>query len=157
MNKIAPACMILLLLTAPAWAAAPDSILGVWYTQDRDAKVQIYKCADRYCGKIVWLEEPNYPPGSKEGIPGTPKIDINNPNPRLKAVPLLGLTFMRGFAYVGDSEWKDGTLYNPEKGKTYRGQISLASPDQLNLRGFVGISLFGRTSTWTRVPGGNAG
>lgn len=133
-----------------AQAANPDDILGEWNTEHNNAKAEIFKCGDKYCGKIIWLKEPNYPAGSKEGTPGSPKIDNHNPDPALRTRPVLGLPFMTGFAYAGDDRWKGGKLYDPEKGKTYSGKMTLVSPNQLDLRGYIGISLLGRTSKWTR-------
>jgi uncharacterized protein (DUF2147 family) len=57
---------------------------------------------------------------------------------------------LSGFKFAGDNLWEDGTIYDPENGKTYRCKITLESPNRLNVRGFVGISLFGRTTVWTR-------
>jgi uncharacterized protein (DUF2147 family) len=57
---------------------------------------------------------------------------------------------MNDFHYTGGNQWQGGKLYDPEKGKTYSGKITLVSPNQLDLRGFIGISLLGRTSKWTR-------
>jgi uncharacterized protein (DUF2147 family) len=133
-----------------AYAASPDDILGLWNTEENKAKVEIFKCANKYCGRIVWLKDPDYPAGSKEGAPGTPKVDHNNPDPGLRKRPVMGLQFMEGFAFAGDNAWKGGKLYDPEKGKTYSGKITLVSQDRLDLRGFIGISLIGRTSKWTR-------
>ncbi len=143
--------LILLSLSAGSIAAVnPEQILGLWNTEDKKAKVEIYKCADKYCGKIVWLKDPNYEPGSKEGVPGTPKIDFRNSDPSLRTRPIVGMPFMTGFVFDGDRTWTGGRLYDPEKGKTYSGKITLVSPEQLDLRGYIGISLIGRTSTWTR-------
>lgn len=141
---------MLLALSLSAYAANPEDILGIWNTEDNKAKVEIFKCGDTYCGKINWLKDPNYPAGSKEGTPGTPKIDHNNPDPALRSRPVLGLPFMTDFAYVGGNSWTGGRLYDPEKGKTYSGKITLISPHELDLRGYIGISLIGRTSKWTR-------
>jgi uncharacterized protein (DUF2147 family) len=141
---------LLIISPVPAWAANPDDILGVWNTEDMKAKVEIFKCAAEYCGKIISLKDPDYPAGSKEGTPGTPKVDHNNPDPALRSRPVLGLQFMNDFAHAGDNVWKGGKLYDPEKGKTYSGKMTLVSPSQLDLRGFIGISLLGRTSRWTR-------
>ncbi len=144
------AMMLFLGQAAMVFAANPDDILGVWYTEKNEAKVEIFNCADKYCGKIVWLKDPNYPPGSKEGTPGTPKIDHKNPDPALRSRPVMGLQFMNNFSYAGRNVWEDGRLYDPEKGKTYSGKMTLVSPKELDLRGFIGISLLGRTSRWTR-------
>ncbi len=142
--------VIVLMTAVSAHAAGGDDILGVWNTEEKDAKIEIFRCGDKYCGKIFSLVEPNYPAGSKEGTPGTPKLDRHNPNPALRTRPIIGLRIMNDFVFTGDSVWKDGTLYDPEKGKTYRGKMTLVSPSQLNLRGFIGISLIGRTAIWTR-------
>ena len=57
---------------------------------------------------------------------------------------------MNDFAFAGKTVWKGGTVYDPKSGKTYSGKMTLVSPNKLDMRGFVGISLFGRTTTWTR-------
>jgi uncharacterized protein (DUF2147 family) len=139
-----------ILSAASAYAAGPDDILGVWNTEERDAKIEIYKCRIKYCGKIVWLQEPTYPAGSKEGTPGTPMLDHNNPNPELRKTPLIGLPILLDFVFAGDNSWKNGKIYNSENGKTYGGKMTLDSPNQLNVRAFIGISLIGGTTTWTR-------
>ncbi len=141
---------ILVCLSATALAANSDDILGVWLNGDKDAKIQIYKCADKYCGKIVWLKEPNYPPNSKDGIPGTPKLDHNNPDKNLRKTPVMGLVIVRDFSFSGDNLWKNGKVYDPKVGKTYSAKMTLVSPTQLNLRGFIGFSWIGRTDVWTR-------
>jgi uncharacterized protein (DUF2147 family) len=130
--------------------AGPEDILGIWNTEDKEAEIMIYKCGVKHCGKIVWSREPDYPADSKEGKPGTPILDHNNPDPKLRRCPLIGLQILYDFTFSDDNQWKGGRIYNPDNGKTYSGTITLVSPHQLNLRGFVGISLIGRTSTWTR-------
>lgn len=135
-----------------------DAIVGVWNTADNDAKIEMYRCGGGYCGRIVYLEEPNYPPNDKQGMGGQPMIDRNNPNPALRKRPLIGLTFLEGFRYQGDNVWDGGRIYNPENGKFYKARISLADGDHILLRGYWGISLLGKTETWVRVASGpNAG
>ena len=141
-------CMLLPVVSASA--AGVDDILGIWFNQEKDARIEIFQCEEKYCGKIVWLKEPNYPSGSKEGAPGTPKLDHNNPDPALRTRPVMGLRIIHDFVFVGDSLWKNGKVYDPKNGKTYSGKMTIESPDQLNLRGFIGISLIGRTAVWTR-------
>jgi len=79
---LARSALVLLAITILVTSAfsATDDILGSWFNQDKDAKIEISKCGKDYCGKIVWLKEPVYPQGSKEGTPGTPKIDYKNPD-----------------------------------------------------------------------------
>ncbi len=137
-------------IPAVVWAAQADDILGVWFNAEKDARIEIVKCGERYCGKVVWLKDPDYPDGSTDGVPGTPKLDHNNPDRARRKEQILGLEIVRDFRYAGDSLWKDGTVYDPKNGKTYQGKMTLVSPERLDLRGFIGISLIGRTATWTR-------
>ena len=79
MYKMVMAVSTVLLFITISAHAAEDTILGIWDNQEKDAKIEIFKCGDRYCGKIVWLKNPDYPQDSKDGVPGTPKLDHNNP------------------------------------------------------------------------------
>jgi uncharacterized protein (DUF2147 family) len=139
-----------LFAATPCLAAHTDDILGVWLNSDKDARIEIAKCGEKYCGTIVWLKEPNYPEGSKDGVPGTPKTDHHNPDPSLRKEPIIGLRIVHNFSFAGENVWKDGKVYDPKNGKTYKGRMTLVSPAQLDLRGYIGISLIGRTTTWTR-------
>jgi len=151
MNKIILMVIMLLpMIVTIAYATGADDILGVWNNQEQDAKIEIKKCGNKYCGKIVWLKVSNYSEGSNEGVPGTPKVDHNNPDKNLRRSPVIGLPIVHDFSYAGGNVWYDGRVYDPKNGRTYSGKLTLVSPDQLNLRGFIGISLFGRTAIWTR-------
>jgi uncharacterized protein (DUF2147 family) len=55
-----------IIATTSSYAASGEDILGVWNNQEKDAKIEINKCGEKYCGKIVWLKVPNYPEGSDE-------------------------------------------------------------------------------------------
>jgi uncharacterized protein (DUF2147 family) len=143
-----------MLASTCAFAAGPDDILGLWHTAKRDARIEIYKCGTKYCGKIAWLEEPTYPAGSKEGVPGTPILDRKNPKPGLRKRPLIGVQILVDFAFAGNNLWKNGKIYNSRNGKIYNGKISLVSPNKLRVRGFIGISAIGGSTTWTRTKTG---
>jgi uncharacterized protein (DUF2147 family) len=149
-NIVLPCIALTLMTAASARAASGDEILGVWNNQERDARIEIFKCAKRYCGKIIALNEPNYPADSRDGIPGMPRLDHKNPDPALRSRLVIGLQIVNDFVFAGGDLWKDGTVYDPKKGKSYSGKMTLVSPTQLNLRGFIGISLIGRTAIWTR-------
>jgi uncharacterized protein (DUF2147 family) len=154
MKHLAFAILFLIVTTAalsPLCAAAPDDILGAWLNQKQDAKIDIFKCGNNFCGKIIWLKEPGYPVGSKEGTPGAVKIDYKNPDTARQKTPLMGLQIMEGLQSSGDNRWKGGNIYDPDSGKTYSSKATLVSHDQLDLRGFIGVSLLGRTEKWTRA------
>ncbi len=125
-----------------------DAIIGKWLNQEGTSHIQIFKAtngsfAGKYYGKIVWLKEP-----LKNG---KPKVDDLNPNPAKRSVPLMNLQILKDFVYdADDKEWEDGTIYDPKNGKTYSCYMTL-SGNKLNVRGYVGVSMIGRTSVWTRV------
>ena len=121
-----------------------DAILGVWESGSGKARVKIDKATDKFTGRIVWLREPN----NEEG---KPKVDKNNPDEKLRTVPLLGYRLLRDFQYKGDKTWEDGSIYDPENGSTYSCTIKMTDENTLDVRGFIGVSLFGRTDVWKRV------
>jgi uncharacterized protein (DUF2147 family) len=147
--------MVLAFAAGVAGAAEADAILGVWATDPEAdaglAHVEILKTGDSYEGRIVWLEIPRYEPGDEHGVEGEAKVDTENPDPSLRERPIIGLTILRGFRYGGDSNWVKGSIYDPENGKTYRCKMRLMEDGRLKVRGFVGVSMFGRTEMWTRV------
>lgn len=142
--------LILAGVATPLWGGN-DDILGTWLNQKQDARIEIFKCGNDYCGKIVWLKVPLYPADSKEGRPGTPKIDTKNPDAALNKRPIMGLQIMDGLQFSGENLWKGGRIYDPDSGKTYNAKATLVSHSELDLRGFVGFSLIGRTEKWTRA------
>jgi uncharacterized protein (DUF2147 family) len=135
---------VLCLGNAYAQKTGADAVLGTWVTGSGDGHVEIYKQGNKYFGKIVWLKEPN----SEQG---TPKVDKNNPDVKLRTQPILGMVNLRDFEYDGDNEWEDGQVYDPKKGKDYSCQMTLTDPNTLEVRGYIGISLIGRTDTWKRI------
>jgi uncharacterized protein (DUF2147 family) len=127
-----------------------DAILGVWNTTDDKSRVEIFKKDNHYFAKILSLKEPNWPANDKEGKGGKPKNDRGNPKPELRNRPIVGLQFMNDFVYQGKNLWADGKIYDPESGKTYSCKLTLTKSKELEVRGFVGISLLGRTEIWKR-------
>lgn len=141
----------LLLGAVPASAQNPDAIVGQWLNGKGSAHIDIYKMDGKYFGKIVWLKEPVYPADDKKGMAGQPKVDRENPDPARRKQPLVDLVILRDFKFARDGRWEQGQIYDPENGKDYKCKMTLQSPDTLAVRGFIGISLIGRTDTWTRV------
>ena len=115
----------------------PADILGIWLSEDKDGKIQIYQQGDRYFGKVVW------------GKDGTLKDD-HNPDPKLRNRGRIGLVILQDFVY-DDGVWEDGTIYDPTNGKTYSCSMKLKDRTHLSIRGYIGISLLGRSTVWTRV------
>jgi uncharacterized protein (DUF2147 family) len=122
----------------------PDDIIGIWLTQGKEpAKISIYKSGGSYYGKIIWLENPT--------DNGRPKLDRNNPDQNKRSQQISGLLILKDFRFDGEKEWIDGNIYDPESGNTYNSYIVLKDRNNLRVRGYVGISLFGRTDVWLRT------
>jgi uncharacterized protein (DUF2147 family) len=122
----------------------PEAIVGVWKTGEGNAMVRIYKNGDKYQGKVVWLKEPIDPETGK------PKVDKNHPDETVRSRAILGLINVWGFVFKGNNVWDEGNIYDPKNGNTYSCTIKMNNANTLEVRGFIGVSLIGRTDTWTR-------
>lgn len=131
-------------LSARSQTHKADDILGTWLNEEATGKISLYKENGKYFGKLVWLREPN------DKVTGKPRTDIENPDQKLKTVPLIGLVNMKNFSFDGKEEWSGGTIYDPKNGKTYKCYIRFESPNKLKIRGYMGVSLLGRNTYWTR-------
>lgn len=148
-------CVLTLVCFARAAPAAHNNgnaILGIWVTAGGKSHVEITADNNVYNGRIVWLKQPDYPANDSGGMAGKPKVDRENPDPALRTRPIIGLPLVSGFRYDGDNVWSDGHIYDPESGKTYKCKMTLMPDGSLRVRGYIGISLFGRTTVWTRLP-----
>ncbi len=152
--------LIIVLAALPLPAADnPDAVLGTWLTAPAEngrAKLELRKEEKEgdevYYGEIVWLEKPIYPEDDEEGMAGKPKVDRENPDPKLRTRSIIGLRLINGFSFDGGDLWAGGTIYDPENGKTYKSKMRLTEDGQiLKVRGYIGISLIGRTTQWARV------
>lgn len=144
-------------------ADAGQAIVGMWRTAPSSAgraTVRLFVEGGGLVGEIVALDQPNYPAG--DPLAGQARIDRENPDPRLRSRPIIGLRFLEGFRFDGKA-WVDGTIYDADEGKTYRctirhevGRLGVGedNTERLHVRGYVGISLLGRTTEWERVPTG---
>ncbi len=135
---------ILMVLSARAQSGTgADKILGHWLNEEKDGRIEIYKTGNKYFGKLVWGEKIFEADGK------TSKKDANNAQADLRNRDLAGLVLLTNFIY-DDGVWTDGKIYDPKSGKTYSCHIKFKG-DKLEIRGYVGISLFGRTTIWTRA------
>ena len=132
-------------LAAATAAAAPDPVLGHWLNQDREGKVLIAPCGDApgaVCGAITWLKEP-----ADEA--GRPAHDIHNPDPALRARPVIGLFVIRDMKPAGPGRWAGGRLYDPETGRSYKGRLTALGGGKLKVEGCV--LMLCQAQTWTRA------
>jgi|ERR1041385_1414451 uncharacterized protein (DUF2147 family) len=140
---------IFLFLTVCCFKSATwvtGDISGVWLNADKDAHIKIYPSNGKYYGMIVWLKNPI------DTVTGKPKLDKHNSDPVLAKRPILNLEILKDLVFnADDQEWTDGEVYDPKSGNTYSLTCSLSDKNTMQLRGYMGISLFGRTDIWTRV------
>lgn len=128
-------------------AQEASRIEGVWVTAKNDGRVKIQECENgHYCGKLVWTENKST---------GKPlKKDVHNPDPEKRDRPILGIRVVKGLEYNAEEDiWENGEIYDPKKGKTYNCYVEMVNEDKLKVRGYVGISMFGRTTYWDRYEG----
>jgi uncharacterized protein (DUF2147 family) len=141
------AVLVMGVCMVPVRAAEPSAV-GLWEQVDESSgKAESwFKISERggvYVGNIVKIfskpgEDENWVCGKCEGAE--------------KGAPVLGLTLIKGMQRNGLT-YENGTIMDPRDGSVYRALMKL-SPDgqKLEVRGYLGISLFGRSQTWNRLP-----
>ncbi len=145
MNKYNISLLFVLISFSISAQRKADDIIGTWQTGGAEpARILIEKINNYYVGKIIWLKFPEDGDG--------PKKDRNNPIKTFQNRNIIGINLLNGFKNNGTNSWTSGTIYDPESGKTYSCKISMKDTKTLEVRGYVGISLFGRTEVWKRVP-----
>lgn len=126
-----------LLVSIFAFAQNADPILGKWQNPSGEGKIEIYKKGDKYLGKLYWIKDAN-------------KKDEKNPDAKLRNRKIQGLEILSGFTRDGQN-YSGGQIYDPKSGKTYSCKMTVKGPDKLDIRGYLGVSLLGRTETWKRI------
>ena len=120
-----------------------ETIGGVWLNEDADGWIELRVTDGELRGVIAG--SPDDPQRLRP-----PRLDVQNPDPALRDRELSGMQILYGFRLETSDRWGGGRVYDPNNGNTYRATITLVNVNTLRLRGFVGLSLFGRTEVWTR-------
>lgn len=98
---------IILLLAVTSFAQSPgikpDAIVGIYWSPNKETKIEIYKKGEHYYGKSIWV--------------ATPRKDSKNPNVNLKKRAILGIVLLSEFSYT-DGDHLSGKMYDPESGNT---------------------------------------
>ncbi len=129
---------------AAANAQGSTTPFGLWLTEKGDARIQVSRCGDGICGKVVWLKDPI------DSATGRPQTDDKNPNPTLAARPMIGVQLFIGMNPTGPDHWA-GHIYNGDDGKVYDSKVALMGPTSLRVEGCVGAFCGGET--WTKLGG----
>jgi uncharacterized protein (DUF2147 family) len=129
-------------------ALALPSPAGNWTTIDDQSQkpkstVNLYISNGKLYGKITKLYKENIP---EKGDTCTKCKGA------LKDQPLIGLPIVQGLTQEKDGSWSGGTITDPKTGKTYKCTMTLSADGKtLKVRGYVGVSLLGRTQTWQKA------
>lgn len=120
-----------------------NDAVGVWFTEDGEAKVRLSECGDTLCSEIVWVKQTSGPDGG-------PLRDTYNPDPSKRDRKIIGLEILQNLKPDGRNQWS-GQIYNPENGKTYKAQLTLTSPNQIVLKGCTQWGWPCGQKTWRRA------
>jgi len=134
----------LLVAVAGIFSVSAQSVTGKWKTIDDEtgqAKsiVEVYEQNGKIYGKVVEILNPAKKDSKCTKCKGADKDK-----------PINGLVIIKGLTKDGN-EWTDGDILDPQKGKLYSCTIKLDGADKLSVRGYMGISMLGRSQTWHRV------
>ena len=132
--------MIALMMAVALSGASADGVTGQWRTQTRNGVVEIERCGETICGRLM----------HSTGLEANPALaDLNNSDPKLRGRPLRGLQILSGFV-LRQGAWSGGSIYNAQDGRTYQGTVTMMDPDHLKVRGCIFAPLC-KTETWTRI------
>jgi uncharacterized protein (DUF2147 family) len=135
-RSIPIAMAAIIALPVPAFAQSADDAFGIWRHPENGSHVEMYKCGQDLCAKIVKVVDAQ-------------KADDKNPDAAKRNRPIVGLVIMQGAKKTGTASWA-GNLYNRADGGTYSGTVTVKSKDALDLAGCTAVVLC-KTLTWTRV------
>jgi len=144
MEKIKLIIVLLFLATTSLFAQnKEDAIVGIWETEAKDARMEVYKNGDTYHGKLLW--------GNRivESDGKTSKKDSKNPDEKLRSRNIMGIVNLTGLKYE-DGEYLNGKIYDPPSGKTYDCKAWIEN-GKLHLRGYIGFSMIGQTAIWHKL------
>lgn len=120
---------------------------GLWLTENERSVVKVERCKDSrdICGYIYWI------------IDGGMTHDTKNPVEELRGQPMCDLQVLQNFqaSQLRQNEWVDGKIYKADDGDIYNATLNVMSGDKMEVRGYIGIPLLGKSQTWTRVNAKN--
>jgi uncharacterized protein (DUF2147 family) len=115
-----------------------DDILGKYMNPTKEGIIHITESNGKYYGKLIWTAHPD-------------NLDTKNPDASLKTQKVMGSTILKDFVFDGEDTWSKGTIYDPKNGKTYSCKITRDDKGNLNIRGYIGVSMIGRTEYFVKV------
>lgn len=130
----------------PAGPQSQPTYQGTWLEDTGQGAIEIAPCPDGMCGRVVWLKSPF-------DRSGRPVTDGNNPIAKLRARTICGMPIIGGLKRQRDGSLDEGWIYDPKQGKQFDVELRLRTADTMQVRGYLGVKLFGETFMWRRAPG----
>lgn len=125
--------------------AHANSVEGLWLTQNKRSVIKVDICENgkSLCGEIYWI------------IEGGMQYDTKNPDASRRNFPMCGLPILWNFKQSNQNSWTSGQIYKADDGDIYKANVTLLGPNTLKVRGYVGLPMFGKSQTWSRVSAEN--
>ena len=137
MRRYVSLCLAAAAMSASAFAS-PLNVFGTWVTEAGSSHIQIADCGDGTpCGTVVWIDQASLRPG-----------DLAATVTDAKGNRVLGLKMLYGFKQKS-SDWRSGTIYDPEAGKTYGSRLKQRSDGTLEVKGCIGPIC--QTQVWSKA------
>ncbi len=125
----------------------PNAILGKWESEEKNLIVEVYKQNDAFKAKVLWFHD-DY----DTITPVEQRLDLNNPNKDLRKRKIVGTDVLSGLVYSPrQNKWVNGKIYDASSGRTWDATVWLEDAQNLNVRGFYVIRLFGKTMNFFKV------
>lgn len=134
--------LMTLILVSLSTHADNTAVEGYW--ADNGSILYVVRNGDTLSARLHAFSTPQYLPNENGGIAGQPRLDDNNPDPALRDRPLLDMELLSQYSYDG-KRW-NGKIYDPESGNTYSSRMHVDAQGRLQMRGYIGLPMFGRTA-----------
>ncbi len=144
MKKTILMMLVAMVCSLSAFAQSADQIVGT-YKAEQDGKVskiKIFKYKDGYRGQVFWVKE-------TKNADGSIKTDVKNPDKAKQKTPVDQIVIIDKVVFNGTDTWKDGRIYDPTSGKTYKVEVKMKDAKTLEVKGKLGP--FSKKVYWPKL------
>lgn len=137
-------CALLAVAGSLSAQTKADDIVGTYKAAQNgvNSKVEIKKVGNGYRAQVIWVDNLKKEDGSI-------RTDEKNPDKAKRSTPANQIVLIDKVTYDGNGEWKDGQIYDPTRGKSFKVRLSFKDPKTLKVRGSFGP--FSETVYWTKI------